>query len=224
MRLQAERTRGDRPSAGRPGGRAAADRAGAARPGGPGADRGAAAALPRPVAGTRGAAGDRGARRRIRCARASRTCAGSRSSSGPRRSTTSVWRARWPCCATGSHERSGLDVTCRVAEPLPAALAPDAELVIYRVAQEALTNVARHSGSDRAELSLQPDDDRRRAHRARPTAGASANGGTDGQRDPRHARAGGADRRRARDPRSRAPAGDRGAPSVAARGRGDESR
>jgi two-component system, NarL family, sensor histidine kinase UhpB len=32
------------------------------------------------------------------------------------------------------------------------------ELVIYRVAQEALTNVARHSGSDRAELSLGPLD------------------------------------------------------------------
>jgi two-component system sensor histidine kinase UhpB len=27
--------------------------------------------------------------------------------------------------------------------------------VVYRVAQEALTNVARHSGSERAELSLQ---------------------------------------------------------------------
>ena len=32
--------------------------------------------------------------------------------------------------------------------------------MIYRVAQEALTNVARHSGTDRAELSLQPDDGR----------------------------------------------------------------
>jgi two-component system sensor histidine kinase UhpB len=32
--------------------------------------------------------------------------------------------------------------------------------VIYRVAQEALTNVARHSGSRQAELSLQPADGR----------------------------------------------------------------
>jgi len=39
-------------------------------------------------------------------------------------------------------------------------LPPQAELVVYRVAQEALTNVARHSGSDRAELSLQADDGR----------------------------------------------------------------
>jgi two-component system sensor histidine kinase UhpB len=50
-------------------------------------------------------------------------------------------------------ERSGLDVSCGVADPLPA-LSPDVELVIYRVAQEALTNVARHSGSNRAELAL----------------------------------------------------------------------
>ena len=34
---------------------------------------------------------------------ASRTCVESGSSSGPRRSMTSVWRARWPCCVTGSH-------------------------------------------------------------------------------------------------------------------------
>jgi len=54
-------------------------------------------------------------------------------------------------------QRSGLEVSYQVAEPLPE-LSADAELVFYRVAQEALTNVARHSGSDRAALSLQPDD------------------------------------------------------------------
>jgi two-component system, NarL family, sensor histidine kinase UhpB len=54
-------------------------------------------------------------------------------------------------------ERSGLEVTCAVAEALPD-LPASTELVIYRVAQEALTNVARHSGSRRAELSLEPDD------------------------------------------------------------------
>jgi two-component system sensor histidine kinase UhpB len=53
-------------------------------------------------------------------------------------------------------ERSGLDVSCRIDAELPV-LSPDAELVIYRVAQEALTNVARHSGSNRAELSLHQD-------------------------------------------------------------------
>jgi two-component system sensor histidine kinase UhpB len=50
-------------------------------------------------------------------------------------------------------QRGGLHVSQRIDEPLPA-LSADAELVIYRVAQEALTNVARHSGSDQAELTL----------------------------------------------------------------------
>jgi len=54
-------------------------------------------------------------------------------------------------------QKSGLQVTCAVTEGLPE-LPASAELVIYRVAQEALINVARHSGSDRAELSLQPQD------------------------------------------------------------------
>ena len=54
-------------------------------------------------------------------------------------------------------QRSGVEVSYQVADPLPE-LSPDAELVIYRVAQEALTNVARHSGSTHAELTLQPDD------------------------------------------------------------------
>lgn len=53
-------------------------------------------------------------------------------------------------------ERSGLDVRQRIDPQLPA-LGPEVELVVYRVAQEALTNVARHSGSDRAELVLTGD-------------------------------------------------------------------
>jgi two-component system sensor histidine kinase UhpB len=54
-------------------------------------------------------------------------------------------------------QQSGLDVSYRIDDPLPS-LSPQTELVIYRVAQEALTNVARHSGSEWAELSLQPDE------------------------------------------------------------------
>jgi len=50
-------------------------------------------------------------------------------------------------------ERSGLRITQRVAE-LPA-LSPEVELVVYRVAQEALTNVARHSGAAVADLELE---------------------------------------------------------------------
>jgi two-component system, NarL family, sensor histidine kinase UhpB len=54
-------------------------------------------------------------------------------------------------------QQSGLDVACQIDHSLPA-LSPQTELVIYRIAQEALTNVVRHSGSDWAELSLQPDE------------------------------------------------------------------
>ncbi|HET8980834.1 MAG TPA: sensor histidine kinase [Solirubrobacteraceae bacterium] len=54
-------------------------------------------------------------------------------------------------------ERAVLSVHESVAPRLPA-LSPEVELVIYRVAQEALTNVARHSGTDRAELDLRTDD------------------------------------------------------------------
>jgi two-component system sensor histidine kinase UhpB len=55
-------------------------------------------------------------------------------------------------------ERSGLTVVQRIDDPLPG-LDPDAELVVYRVAQEALTNVARHSGALHATLSLTGERD-----------------------------------------------------------------
>lgn len=50
-------------------------------------------------------------------------------------------------------EQTGLRLERRLERHLPA-LSYEQELVIYRVAQEALTNVVRHSGSDRAALSL----------------------------------------------------------------------
>lgn len=54
----------------------------------------------------------------------------------------------------------GPRVTRRVQTGLEG-LGPDAELVIYRIAQEGLTNVWRHSGARNAELSLTQDDDGR---------------------------------------------------------------
>jgi two-component system sensor histidine kinase UhpB len=54
-------------------------------------------------------------------------------------------------------DRSGLEVNPRLDPDLPA-LTPEVELVVYRVAQEALTNVARHSGAGRAELTLARSD------------------------------------------------------------------
>jgi two-component system sensor histidine kinase UhpB len=55
--------------------------------------------------------------------------------------------------------RTRLPVQRAIAPGLPA-LAPDEELVIYRVAQEALTNVVRHAAAGRAELSLGVRDGR----------------------------------------------------------------
>lgn len=57
--------------------------------------------------------------------------------------------------ATGFTERAGLELEWDFARDLPP-LAPDAELVVYRVAQESLTNVARHAEASRVWLSLQP--------------------------------------------------------------------
>lgn len=80
-------------------------------------------------------------------------------------------------------ERSLLEVHEGVSPDLPQ-LSPDVELVIYRVAQEALTNVARHSGSDHAELMLATEDghlvltisDLGRGLSAETTAGAGLRG------------------------------------------------
>jgi two-component system, NarL family, sensor histidine kinase UhpB len=50
-------------------------------------------------------------------------------------------------------ERTGLRISERV-DPILPTISPEIELVLYRVAQEALTNVARHSGADAAQLEL----------------------------------------------------------------------
>jgi two-component system sensor histidine kinase UhpB len=56
-------------------------------------------------------------------------------------------------------EQLGLEISDRIAPDLPA-LPEEAELVVYRVAQEALTNVARHSASSRVDLTLEHADGR----------------------------------------------------------------
>jgi two-component system sensor histidine kinase UhpB len=56
-------------------------------------------------------------------------------------------------CTTFSH-RSGLQIDRRIAGSLPP-LSKDAEVVLYRVAQEGLTNVARHANATRAELRVE---------------------------------------------------------------------
>jgi two-component system sensor histidine kinase UhpB len=54
----------------------------------------------------------------------------------------------------GIEHSTGLIVHRSLAPELPA-LSPDAELVVYRVAQEALTNVVRHAGAGEARVGLE---------------------------------------------------------------------
>nr|WP_227463620.1 sensor histidine kinase [Nocardioides lijunqiniae] len=61
--------------------------------------------------------------------------------------------------ASGFAEHAGPHVRRTVAPGLPP-LSPQAELVVYRVAQEALTNVARHAGAGSVSLSLTRVGDR----------------------------------------------------------------
>jgi two-component system sensor histidine kinase UhpB len=52
-------------------------------------------------------------------------------------------------------EQTGLRIERRFAEALPR-LSDEAELAVYRVAQESLTNVARHAHASRVDLTLEP--------------------------------------------------------------------
>src|SRR3954467_13905171 len=52
-------------------------------------------------------------------------------------------------------DQSGIRVQRRFADDLPP-LSEEAEIAVYRVAQESLTNVARHAEASRVEIALQP--------------------------------------------------------------------
>ena len=114
-------------------------------------------------------------------------------------------------------ERAGLEVERRFARDLP--LTAEEELVIYRVAQESLTNVVRHAQARRVMVTLEPDRDRgvradgarRRRRPARRSRGRL-------ERHPWHARAGAARRRAAQRERRRA-ARHRGGVAGAGQGR-----
>jgi two-component system sensor histidine kinase UhpB len=54
--------------------------------------------------------------------------------------------------------QSGILVSRRFADDLPS-LSEEAEIAVYRVAQESLTNIARHAEASRVEIALQPGVD-----------------------------------------------------------------
>jgi two-component system sensor histidine kinase UhpB len=55
-------------------------------------------------------------------------------------------------------EGTGLRIERRISRDLPG-LTPEEELVLYRVAQESLTNALRHSGAGRVELEVESHDE-----------------------------------------------------------------
>jgi two-component system, NarL family, sensor histidine kinase UhpB len=83
--------------------------------------------------------------------------------------------------------RSGIRVERRLARDLPE-LASDEELVVYRVAQESLTNVARHARATTTLVALEADSDGAVALRVRDdgcglAAGSGAGHGIRGMRE-----------------------------------------
>jgi two-component system sensor histidine kinase UhpB len=84
-------------------------------------------------------------------------------------------------------KRAGLRIERRFDRELPV-LGHEEELVVYRVAQEALTNVVRHAGASRAEVALERAPDRlilrvRDDGCGLGEAAASGNGGIRGMRE-----------------------------------------
>ena len=109
--------------------------------------------------------------------------------------------------ATAFHDQAGVRVERRLQAGLP--LSEEQELVFYRVAQEALTNVARHAGASRVELQLTPCRRRAAPHGPRRRNRADPRRQRLLARHPRHARARDADRRAAHDRLGRRTAGPR---------------
>ena len=103
---------------------------------------------------------------------------------------------------TGFAEQSGLQVRHELAAELPV-LAPEQDLAIYRVAQEGLTNVARHAEATGVLLALDAGNGARRAARARRRARDRPRRRAQRRRARRHARARDAHRRPARVTRPR---------------------
>ena len=68
----------------------------------------------------------------------------------------------------GLSERSGIEISLEVEPPdLGRACEPELETAIFRIIQEALTNMFRHSGARNGLVSLTEKDGKHRGHRAR---------------------------------------------------------
>jgi signal transduction histidine kinase len=61
--------------------------------------------------------------------------------------------------AAGFSRRSGIEVNVDLQQDL-GRFAPDLELTLFRIVQESLTNIRRHSGSPTAQITLSKDADR----------------------------------------------------------------
>jgi two-component system sensor histidine kinase UhpB len=81
---------------------------------------------------------------------------------------------------TAVADRSGLQISRDIDVALPA-LAHETELVVYRVAQEALTNVVRHAGARRVEVAVGQHDGFLELRVTDDGAGLSANADRDGR-------------------------------------------
>ncbi len=99
----------------------------------------------------------RGAPRGPRDASA-RTSTPSRTSSTRRSWRSSAWPRRSGRSATGAGARAGSTSSSRSIRS-PTDVGAEAALCLFRVAQEALTNVLRHSGARSATVSLRPLDE-----------------------------------------------------------------
>jgi signal transduction histidine kinase len=67
-------------------------------------------------------------------------------------------RSAIPWYIEGFSKRSGIQVTCNIDKNV-GRLSRDAELAIFRILQESLTNVHRHSESSTAQVSLGVEDE-----------------------------------------------------------------
>ncbi len=62
--------------------------------------------------------------------------------------------------SAAQYSHNGLDVSVNAPEPLPTPTPPAAvEVVLYRIAQEAMTNVARHADARTCAVCVTLDDD-----------------------------------------------------------------